>query len=572
MPAASLTFREWFVPGRQLPAPWNQRMFRLSAGWQMLAALLLNLLSLAVPVLMLQVYDRIIPHRSISTLVLLILGVSVALFMDCALRLLRSWLVGWSAASFEHAAGCAAIERMNRAPLVQVEQNSTGVQLHRLAALGRLRDHYAGQALSATIDLPFATLFLALIAYLAGPLALVPVVLLALFFLFARITGQRLKMALEQRAEMDDRRTNLLVSLLTGMHTVKAFGMEQSLLRRFEACQSDTTRASYRVALATASAASLGALFAQLSLLATVTAGSILVMAGHLSVGGLSACTLLAGRALQPVQRVLGTWLRLQDVAVARAQSAELFVLEPQARTLQALPPATGKVVIERMSFGYGETNIFTDLSLDIAPGSAIAIEGEQASGKSTLLQLMAGTLPPSGGEVRVDGIVPSHHDLSTLRGHIGYLPPQAAIFRGSILDNLTGFRRDEYSLHQAREAARSFGLDAVVDGLPNGYATLLGDHNSDPVSPGVKQRIALARIFAQSPKLVLFDDADRALDKEGYNALFRLIGRLKQQCSLVIVSHDQNLLSFADRFYRIESCRLVQTRGVQDFLSLLEA
>lgn len=544
-------------PGLQLPDPWRKRAFRLEPRWHLAIALMLNIFSLSLPVMMLQIYDRIIPNQAFGTLTMLIIGVGVALVLEAALRTARAWLTAWTAASNDHAHTCAALDRFCRADLRVFEASGAGAHMQRLSAIGKLREFYSGQTLTAMIDLPFAALFLVMIAYFGGVLVLVPLTLLVVFGLLARDAGGLLKRRLQGRSASDDRKSNYLISTLGGIHTAKAMSMEKPLLRLFEEHQAGVTRSSYRVAQASGLAATLSAAFSQLSQIATAAAGCLLVLKGDLSMGGLSACTLLAGRALQPVQRVMGTWLRLQDFSVAREHAAAIFALPARTREAGELPVPEGRLAVRDASFGYGERKLFEHVSFEAQPGEIIAITGERGAGKSTLLQVIAGVLAPQAGAVEVDGIDTSTRSMADLASHVGYLPQQAVIFKGTILENLTGFQARDDIAAMAKHVSGELGLDTIVNLLPHGYATMLDGTTADPIPPGVKQRIALARVLKNMPALLLFDDADRALDKEGYNCLFRLIGRFKQHRTIIIVSEDWNLLSFADRTYRLEGGRL---------------
>ncbi len=552
----------WLVPALLLPEAYRSQVFGLSAAWHIALALMLNILSLAVPIMMLQVYDRIIPHQAYGTLTLLVSGVLVALALDAMLRLARAWLSGWSAASHEHVAACAAMERIANSKLDVFEQTSIGTHMHNFSALERLREFYSGQSLTAVVDLPFAALFLLMVGYLGGILVLVPTILLLAFVLFSHYAGAWLKTAIQERDQADHRKASHMIAVLSGIHTAKSFGMERLLSRRFEGYQKDVTKGSYDVALASGLAATMSTAFSQMSLILTAAAGSLLVIHGHLSVGGLSACTMLAGRALQPVQRVLGTWLRLQDLSVSRQQVATLFAMPMQLREQDPLPPPQGTLQLQNVDFAYGEQGglALQGISLSVERGEVVSISGDKGSGKSTLLQLMAGLLAPTGGIVRLDNFDPAARSMAEMSAHIGYLPQQGIVLKGSILDNITGFVNDEDSVESAKTIGRELGLDTVVNILSKGYATMLSDSAADPVPPGVKQRIVLARVLRHRPAVLMFDDADHALDKEGYNRLFRLIGRLKGRCSIVMVSHDQNLLSFADRGYVLEQGKLHET------------
>ena len=177
------------------------------------ASFFINILSLALPVTLLQVYDRILPNSGKSTLFLLVVGVGVALVLEMVLRLVRSYFTGWISARFEHMAGCVTFERLLLSPLDQFEKDGSGVHMERLSALSSLKEFYAGQAILTLFDLPFAVLFLAVIAYLAGSLVVVPMVLISLFALSAYVVGKYLRSALQSRMQADDRRFNFIIEV-----------------------------------------------------------------------------------------------------------------------------------------------------------------------------------------------------------------------------------------------------------------------------------------------------------------------------------------------------------------------
>ncbi len=577
---------DWLSPSLPLPEAWQQKAFKLSAAWQLWIALMLNLLSLAVPIMMLQVYDRIIPHQAFGTLTMLIIGVTAALMLDALLRMARAWLMGWTAASNEHAGSCAAMERFVQVDMKAFDASSTGMHLQNVSALGRLREFYSGQALTALIDVPFALIFLVLIAYIGGWLVVVPLIMLGLFGMTARHAGTLLKSTLEARGVSDNRKTSYIISVLSGMHTVKGLAMEMQLLRRFEERQDDVTQASYRVAVASGVAATISAAFNQLSQIITVTVGCVLVLHGYLSMGSLSACTLLAGRCLQPVQRVMGTWLRLQDFTVARAHAESIFALPAHARDTSKIAIPQGRVSLREVVFGYeGADPVFTSVSLEAEPGEVIAISGDKGAGKSTLLQLIAGALAPQAGKVWLDDMNPATRSMAELHSHVGYLPQQATIFKGTILENMTGFKSEEEIIAISKHMGEELGLDAVVNLLPRGYATMLSGNASDPVPPGVKQRIALARVLRNMPAILLFDDADSALDKEGYTIgllllVFMIIlqgafffqQKQKAEASRQWVSHTYEVLNaIRTPFAKIKDAQIGQRgfmlSGNEDFL-----
>ncbi len=544
-----------------LPDFYEDHSYKMPVFRQLGIAFSLNILSLALPIMMLQIYDRIIPHASFGSLYVLTAMVMTALVLDMALRIIRSYLVNWSAASSEHAAHCAAVELFARTNITEFERKGSGEHLQNINAIGKLREFYSGQAWASLIDVPFVVIFLALIAYLGGILVLVPISLLILFFINAALTSNSLKLALEERSESDDKKASLVVSILKSIHTVKSLSFESFLIRKFEGIQADVSKDSFLVAAASGKASILSACFGQLSLIATVTAGLFLVLNGSLSIGGLSACTLLAGRCIQPVQRVLATWLRLQDLSLSKAQVTSLFALPAMKRVEKSHHISQGRILLDQISYTSPSGQILLDeISMSVEPGSIVAITANNGTAKSALLQIIAGVIKPDTGTIMIDDIAPSQHSLSELKDLIGYLPQEAAIFKGSILENITGFQNQSDKIQEAMEAGADLGLDQIVDTLPHGYNTRLTDSVADPIPPGVKQRISLVRVLANRPAILLFDDADRTLDKTGYNLLFRLIGRLKGKATIILVTQDQNLLSFADRFLHLDQGKLVST------------
>jgi ATP-binding cassette subfamily C protein LapB len=516
----------------------------------------MNLLALALPLALLQVYDRIIPNSSVGSLLVLALGIGAAMVLEVSLRLARGGLTSWLAARFEHRAGTAAFERVLRAPTHVVEQRGAGDLLERMSAIFQLKDHYADNGLTLLLDLPFALLFLGLIWLLGGNLVWIPAVGLTLFALVMFWHGLRLRAAVKEYNTVRDRRLSFNIEVLSGMHGVKALAMEGQMLQRYSRLQESVARADHAVVLRNASAMTLATLFSQLIMVGTVALGSVYVVNNLLTVGALAACTLLAGRAAQPVQRAVGMWTRLQTVGLNKARAGELFTLpQPAVQTQPYNQPIKGRVTLQQVSFSYDEDMdtppLFQGVDLDVAPGECIGISGTNGSGKSTLLRLMRGALQPQSGRVLLDGVpIEKWAPHALEHGGIGYLPSEAMLFRGTLLDNLTMFRRE--LREPALAAARQLGLDDVVATFPNGYLTTIAGGAADAMPRGIRQRIAIARVLALNPRVVLFDEANTAMDGPGDEALRAHLESLKGDRTLILMSLRPSLLKLADRRFEI--------------------
>lgn len=530
------------------------------------ATLVMNLLGLALPLALLQVYDRIIPNSSTGTLLLMIGGVGAALVLEVILRLARSAMTGWLAARFEHRAGMEAFDRVLGAPTHMVDRRGAGDLLERMSAIFQLKDHYADRGLTLLLDFPFVFLFLGLIWMLAGALVFVPLVGLALFAAVMLWQGLRLRGAVREYNTVRDRRLSFNIEVLSGIHGIKSMAMEGQMMQRYARLQEAVARADHAVVLRNASALTLSTMFSQAIMVGTVGMGVIFVVNNMLTVGGLAACTLLAGRAAQPVQRAVAVWTRLQSVKLAQERAGDLFALPRVPRRPAAgRRPVDGRVTLESVSFGYGEAGddldaLLCDIDLDVAPGECIGISGSNGSGKSTLLRLMRGAVEPTAGRVLLDGTPMGEWDSRSLeRGGIGYLPSEAVLFRGTLLDNLTMFRRD--LREEALAAARDLGLDDVVAAFPNGYLTQIAGGAADAMPRGIRQRIAIARVLALKPRIILFDEANTAMDGPGDEALRAYLEGLKGDHTLVLVSLRPSLLKLADRRFEIVGGALMERR-----------
>ncbi len=524
------------------------------------ASLTLNLLALALPIVILQTYDRIVPNNSRDTLLLLIVGVGAALVLDSILRLGRGHITGWAAARFEHHFGCVLTDHLLSADLVAYERDAPGVHLDRASAVDALRDFYSGQAILILVDLPFAVVFLSLVAYLAGALVLVPLAILVTFAALAWSIGQRLRAALAERNSIDDRRYNFVIEVLTGIHTVKGLAMETQMSRRYESLQESSIGAGFEVNRLSGRAQALGVLFSNLTLVAVAGVGSLSVIAGELTIGGLAACTLLAGRSLQPLLKGLGLWTQFQNVRVAKQRAAEALALAPEAPvTRSKLPPLAGSIHFNNVDFAYRPSGprVLSGIDLDVETGATIAINGDDGCGKTSLLWLILGLLRPTAGRVMLDGYDLLDFDPASVRDQVAFVPQYGVLFEGTILDNLTGFRGHD-AIDPALEAAARLGLDDTVALMPEGYMTRIGDAAADTVPGGVRQRIAVARALARNPRILLFDEATSNLDAAGDIQVRNALAALKGETTLIVVSHRPSFLRLADRIYDLQGERLV--------------
>lgn len=535
--------------------------FKNEKGHIILSSLAINFLSLALPVMTLQIYDRILPNPESGTLPMLITGVCVAIILEACLRLSRSYMTGWSGAKYEFGLSSAAMRHVLATDAAHFSSAGAGEHLHRMSAIAKLKDFYNGYILTACVDIAFVPVYLGFIIYVAGPLTLVPAVILMLYTLVSLADGQRLRKNLKARDAADDKRYNFIIETLDAIHSVKSFSLEKILSRKYEELEETSARENFNSAQAMAGAFNTGTVASHVMIAAIIAIGAVFVLNGQVTAGGLVATLLLSGRMMQMVQRGLLLWVKYQDYLLARDKVAAIFESPAYNRhkrkvTAQDIP-THGTLSIKNLSYGYVSHSaaLLRDIDLDLHAGQSISISGDTASGKSTLLKLIAGIYTPQNGEITVDGEKIQNLGGKELSRHVGYITTTPVIFRGTIRDNITRFGEiDELS---ARKAAALMGIDRDVAKLPLGFDTFLQGNGSDAIPPGFKQRISMARVLAARPRIILFDEADAALDRSGLELTISALQRLRESIALVIISEDQRILGLADTHFILHNGQL---------------
>ena len=520
------------------------------------ASILINVLALAFPLLMLQMYDRILPHQSLDTLLLFSLAVGAAFGLEALIRVVRSHMMAWISARFEQRAMVALAERTLAEPLHHFERKGTGFVLEEFKSISTLKYHYSGQTFQQLMDLPFTALYV-LIAFLISPwIGLLLAGGYALFIYATWKNGREDPILIKEQKEGDLRRGNFLNEILTNIHTLKSMTMEALMLRRYERLQESCARLMQRMTYAIDMSSGLGNTFSPLMNVLIVALGAWLVITHHLTNGELAACILLGLRSLAPLQRLGGMWAKYQQDEVLRDKLAGAL----QAPGLPTQPIADheamsahanfvpGHLELRNVSYRFPGTqhDVLNGLSLNVAAGECVAVEGASGSGRSTLLQIMAGILQPNHGEVLVDGQNLRDIDLDELTTRVAYLPQKTTMFEGSLLDNVSLFTPER--VERSLKMARVLGLGDFVAKMPRGWDSPVGDQAADSLPPGYRQRIAIVRGLANLPGVILFDDASSAIDAEGEAVLLRFLEAVRGKVTIIMVSPRASLLRLADR------------------------
>lgn len=506
-------------------------------------SLVMHILALALPLSLLQVYDRILPNQAWGTTTILALGVGLAIVLEAVLRYGRGALFARIGERYEAEQTLFVFDRLLKADIAEVEKRGSVSVIDSVRAIATVRDHWSGSAAISLYELPFSAVYIALIAYIGGWLALIPT---ALFFLMLTISLLALpatKRAVRLVDHTDRKRRNFLWSLFAGLAEIKSRGGEPSLTRCYGELNEDFMVASAKLEQHTAWVRENAGLVSQLATVLVVIFGATQVINGQLTTGALAACTLLAGRSISPVIAGL-TYL---------SRTAQIKDAEQKLQDLTSIPSAAEQANTEvkpQASIGSGAIDISADTSFDksahIKAGETVQLCCPDITQTSTLLAAIAGLTHNDRIHVQIDGVNPLALPVDRLREDVCLVPRQPAMIPGSILNNLTLY--DPRFNQNAREYAAKLGLLSMTDHLQHGLLTDIGALMAENLDEGMYQRVALIRALVRQPKVLLLDHADRGLDIDGCKRLAQVIQELRGKTTILVSTGRDEIIACCER------------------------
>ncbi|MBF0205271.1 MAG: ATP-binding cassette domain-containing protein [Oligoflexia bacterium] len=531
-----------------------------------IATLVINILSLAMPITLMQVYDRIITYNAKETLFWLVSGCITAILLETLIRLIRSYTGNWLAARFGHLASDAMIKKILCGRIDKLEAIGAAEHLDRLNAVGILRSFYSGQLFQAILDVPFIIIFIYAFWYLSPPLAQITIAAGSLFVLLVLIIKLRFKSIRRQQLDAENQKFERMIEFLERIHTIKSMNLEEQILRKFENIQDRVGSKLISYNFYESLPTNLGAAFSQLLLFSIIWVGADAVIQGTLTIGALTACTMLSGRVMQPLQNFCSFLMKIADVQLAISKIDSLKELPVDIHLHHPPFPRdiSGQVILENVTFAYdGQDPLLREIDLRINPGETIMLLSTPGAGITTLLQLIRGALLPNQGRVLIDEYDLSNFNLSNLKGVIEYSPSKGVLFKGTVLENITLFHPDLEIV--AMDAAALLGIDKFIGELPKGYETKLESQSNNLFPKGIIQRIALARCLVYRPRILLFDRTDHYMDIESFVYLRSLLSKLKNQCTMVLATRNPALFSLANRILTIKDQKLQEGKWNTD-------
>jgi ATP-binding cassette, subfamily B, bacterial HlyB/CyaB len=550
----------WFIP--------SLVKHRSLLGEVLLVSCFLQLFALISPLFFQVVMDKVLVHRGVSTLDVLVLGLLVVVVFESALNALRTYVFSHTTSRIDVELGSRLYRHLLALPLAYFQARRVGESVARVRELEHIRNFLTGNALTLVLDVAFSLVFIAVMFAYSVPLTLIVLASLPLYLGLSLMVVPILRSRLNEKFARGAENQALLVESITGVQTVKASALEPQLSRQWDQQLAAYVAASFRTGtLASAAHEGVG-LIGKLVNAATLWYGAHLVMDNQLTVGMFVAFNMFAGRVAQPIMRIAQMWSDFQQTGISVQRLGDILNTRTEVppSTAAQLPALHGRITLEQVVFRYRPeaAPVLQGVNLDIRPGELIGIVGRSGSGKSTLTKLVQRLYSPEQGRVLVDGIDISLIDAAQLRRQVGVVLQENFLFNRSVRENIA-IADPAAPLQSVMRVAQLAGAHEFISALPEGYDTIVGEQGAS-LSGGQRQRIAIARALFTDPRILILDEATSALDYESEAILQKNMAAICKGRTVIVIAHRLSAVRQASRIIAMQDGRVVEA-GPHDAL-----
>lgn len=537
----------------------------LSQNWWtyaqvMLASVLINFFALANPLFTMNVYDRVLPNSAIETALVLGAGVGIVLLFDFLLRNLRGWFIDFVGRRADVVLACRIFDHVLDMKLSHRPASSGGFA-SMLREFETVREFFTSATLAAFIDLPFALLFVGIIALIDVHIGIFLAGVTVIVLVWGVVIQLPIARAARIQMQQGEHKHGVLIESLSGIETIKMVGAEGRMRARWESLVGQNAALGQRTRLFN----NLGVNFVQFvqqgTSIVIVLIGVFLVKDGLLTAGGLIACVMLSGRAIGPLAQVSQMMMRFHQ-AMSSLRSLDAMMKTPVDRPAEAnfvhRPELEGGIRFDRVTFCYPGTTsaVLREVSFSLRPGEKVGIIGRVGSGKSTVARLLAGLYAPDSGAVLLDGTDIRQIEPSDARANIGFVPQDLFLFRGTIRENIA-VAAPHASDADIVEVARAVGLHDFVTRHPLGYDLPVGERG-DGLSGGQRQAVALARALLRRPPVIVLDEPTSSMDTMTERQVTEALPPYTRGRTMVLITHRASLLQLVDRLIVFDNGKVV--------------
>lgn len=524
---------KWFIP----------ELLKHKRVWRdvLIASLIIQLLALGTPLFTQVVIDKVVVHRTQSTLAVIGIGLAVFMLFTMLLSWVRQYLVLHTGNRVDAVLGSAVFNHLFKLPPRYFEHRPTGVIAARLHGVETIREFVAGAAVTLILDLPFLLIFVGIMLYYSVSLTAVALALIGGIVILSLVMAPIFRTRLNRQFLLAARNQAFITEYVSGLETVKSLQMEPQLSARYGDYLAEYLQAGFSMKqIANTYNVAANGLEQLISLLILVVGAYTVMNSSEFTIGMLIAFQMFAGRVSQPMLRLVGLWQQFQqaNLSVQRLGDIMNAPAEPYSILPSRLRESKGKIEIEDLSFRYGDNlpYLYQGFNLTVPPGKVIAIMGPSGSGKSTLAKLLQGFYVPAGGQIKLDGNDIRYLSANELRHYFGVVPQETVLFSGTIYDNLL-MANPHATFEQVVHACRMAEIHDVIEKLPQGYQTEIGERGVG-LSGGQRQRLAIARALLKQPKILVFDEATSSLDATTAEHFATTINQLKGKVTMLFITH----------------------------------
>lgn len=553
--------RHWLLQAILEAKPWYRDL--------LLASFVINLLALVVPLFTMNVYDRVVPNQAFHTLWVLAFAVAVAIIFDWLLRKARSHLTDMAGRQIDVKISSLLYSKVLGMKLENRPQ-SAGAFAKQVQEFDSVRDFLTSATLNTAIDLPFTLLFLIIIAWLGGPMVLIPVVTIVALILLSLSLQKKLKGTIEESSRLSTQRQAILIEQLQLLGDTKQNNAEGESQRRWEqtvAALSDWQIKSRDYSNTLSYTVMNAQHFVTIGLIAS---GVYRISEGLLSMGGLIAIVMLSGRAASAINQLSMLLMRYEQTRTAIDGLETVMAMPQEQHPDQAMERKEfkGNIELRHASFTYPEKEaaVLEDISIKLSAGERVGLIGSAGAGKSTLLALLAHQYRASAGQIYFDKVEANQWPVSALREQCGWVGQQPQLRFGSVLDNIA-FGLAQLDKEQLENAIESAGIQRFADRLDNGLETQVGELGRS-LSGGQRQSVALARALIRQPRLLLLDEPTCSMDRQLEEAVIAGLNRQPSSTGMVIATHKPKLLQVCDRIIVLDKGRIIADGPAEQVLA----
>ena len=552
--AETLFSFKWFIP--------TILKFKKEFILVLISIFVVQILGILTPVMTQVVVDKVLSHRTLSTLQVLAIGILIVYVFELILSLAKNYLFTHTTNRIDVMLSSRLFNHLFALPLRYFESRRAGETVARVRELDSIRHFLTGTPLSSMIDLFFIIVYIVVLLFYSPSITMIVIASIPVYAILSLVVTPLFKKRLDEKFNAGAETSSFLVEAINGVQTVKSFAIEDKFEQKWGELQADYVKASYKTSMLSQTAGSIGQFVQKVFDLMILYFGALHVINGNFTVGQLVAFRMLSGRISGPVLRLVQLWQEYQQAVLSVKRIGDIFNAPMEIKggaEISSLPELKGRIVFDKVRFRYrvDASEVIKDMSFTIDEGTIVGIVGRSGSGKSTISKLIQRLYIQENGKITIDGIDISMINPSQLRRQIGVVLQENFMFNGSVRDNISIHMKNA-TFEQIIKVATTAGAHDFIMSLPNGYDTIIGEKGVG-LSGGQKQRIAIARAILGNPKILIFDEATSALDYESESIIQNNLKEICEGKTVIIIAHRLSTLKEANKIMVIDNGNLIE-------------